>query len=439
MPQGTIASVYIDGTEVRALEGSVTTRLNGVGTASCRVPITEAIGGAGSMLKVYLENDDMGTTPVLWHHGRVLTCEDSADENSGYTVYNSSDPLELWNWRPVRDFDGDFSNPQLLLKYGNPADNPDYGGPYVIQQMLYNTMFADSFSIPPNPDGDHEGPHRLYMGTFEQGSVDLRATLTDWPMTMADLAAWLVSTGEVDIVITPIEFTTDPTSLQDNCYGQIDVYNGDYGFDLSSTVVFSYGMGAHNIRAFRRNEDMTRMVNKLWYYLGPKKRLQRWLANLTATDVTGFSDCGIDITAIQQLYLDSRGEDVGTAPPDPYFGSGVFNPGTPGTYDVRMNIQTFDDRNNEAELAECFFRRNWATEAWLRASPQTLVHITPTRDTAIGSFSIGDLVFVEIAPALRGGISGVQRVYEYTISWDTDSVPAIQELQVSSDFEGFTA
>ena len=37
---------------------------------------------------------------------------------------------------------------------------------------------------------------------------------------------------------------------------------------------------------------------------------------------------------------------------------------------------------------------------------------------------------------VRGGFSGVQRVYAYTISWDEDSVLTLGEIQTSSDAEG---
>lgn len=417
---GTVATVVLDDVDVTdlALSGSVTTRLNGLGQATVRLPMESAFGGAGSYLKVYFETD-LDTMPILYHHGRVMDCEDSADENGGYTVYNSSDPLELWQWRPVRDPDGDFTNPKIILT--------QIYGPQIIQAMMtssQNTVLTDA---------DAEGPLRLQYGSFDGGTVPLYATPTDWPMTMAELASLLVSTGQVDIVITPIEFDSEAN------YGRIDVYNGNYGLDLTSTVIFQYGTGLHNIRSLRRNEDMSRVVNKLWYYLGPRKDQQHWQDNVTATDTAGFAACGIDLTVsggIQELLSTSRGEDY-----PPFGGGGAsnrFDPTAPGAYDVRMEIQVHDDRNDEASLGYCLFRWRWAEEQFLRLNARTLVHITPTRDTAIGEFGVGDLVLVEAHADVRGGFSGAQRVYEYTIGWDTDSVCAIDELQVSSDNEGFT-
>jgi hypothetical protein len=77
------------------------------------------------------------------------------------------------------------------------------------------------------------------------------------------------------------------------------------------------------------------------------------------------------------------------------------------------------------------YRNRWETESWIRQQPRELIHITPTRETEIGTFDIGDLVGVEAVAAVRGGFSGAQRVYEYTVSWDNDGVRALSELQTS--------
>jgi hypothetical protein len=82
------------------------------------------------------------------------------------------------------------------------------------------------------------------------------------------------------------------------------------------------------------------------------------------------------------------------------------------------------------------FRRRWQVYSWAAAQPRTLIHITPARETEIGSFHIGDLVLVEASSAVRGGFSGAQRVYGYTVSWDEDGVLALSELQTSADMEG---
>jgi len=420
---GYFAKVVLDDIDITefAIEGSVTTRLNRVGQAQVKVHMTDAFSsfgtlypGPGSYLKVYFYGDNLGTTPVLWHHGRVINCETTADENVGYTVFNSFDPLELWQYRPVRNPPG--------------SDPGNFANPNIIQSLVYGPAIVegmmDGSELNTIPE-DSEGPLRLARGSFAAGSVDLTGAPADWPMTMMQLANLLISTGVVDIVVTPIEFDVD-----DN-YGQIDVYNGDYGQDLTGSVTLSYGMGDKNIRALRWNEDMTQMCNKLWYYLGPKCDEEHWRANITGDD--------------PGLAYPPGGKVVGPC------GTGSATNNIIGVrscfsrehYDVRMDIKIFDAAGDESDgCAEAvvvgheLYRRLWQIEQFLRAVPMTLVHVTPIRDFGIGLFSIGDLITVEATADVKGGFSGAQRIYEYTIDWDEDSVPAINELQVSSDNEG---
>jgi len=237
---GFFAQVVLDDIDITpyALEGSVTPRLSRTGDASVKVHMTDAFQsfgtmypGPGSYLKVYFYGDSLGTTPILWHHGRVLNCETTADENGGYTVFNSFDPFELWQHRPVRNppgaDPGNFANPTIIQDF--------VFGPSIVEAMMDGSQ---DNTIPQ----DSEGPLRLAKGSFAAGTVDLTGAPSDWPMTMAELAALLVSTGVVDIVITPIEFDVDGN------YGMIDVYNGDFGLDLSSSVQFQYGVGAKSKR-----------------------------------------------------------------------------------------------------------------------------------------------------------------------------------------------
>jgi hypothetical protein len=82
------------------------------------------------------------------------------------------------------------------------------------------------------------------------------------------------------------------------------------------------------------------------------------------------------------------------------------------------------------------YRRLWQIEQWARAVPRDLVHITPIRGTGINSFDIGDLITVQAGTQVRGGFSGVQRVYEYTVSWDEDGPFELSEIQSSEIAEG---
>ncbi len=104
-----------------------------------------------------------------------------------------------------------------------------------------------------------------------------------------------------------------------------------------------------------------------------------------------------------------------------------------------MDIQIFDaydDCMGVPIVGRELYRRRWQIESWLRAQPRELIHITPTRETEIGTFDVGDRVGVEATSAVRGGFSGAQRVYEYTVSWDADGVLELSELQTSADNEG---
>jgi hypothetical protein len=396
------ATVFIDGVDVTnvSVSGSSTRRLNRPSVATVKIPMAESIGGVGSKLKILFNG-------TMHHHGTVLLCETDTQEDTGYTTYNSTDPLELWAWRPVRDDTGDLSLPTIIEDYVT--------GPQIVEAMIANS------EAPGGIPGTAEGPLFLTIGSFETGGVDLTGAPTDWPMTMSELASLLISTGELDIVITPID---DGFNM-----GQIDMYNGDYGTDLTGSVVFQYGMGARNVRRLRWNQDMTNMMNKNWYYLGPRVG--------TADDPAGDQHWRANIT----------GDDTGLANPP----GGDVNPFVPGAsplgdlimasrnqYGVRMQVRIYDARGDEATVGRDLYRRLWQMESWLAAQPLELVHITPTRETEIGSFDIGDLIWVEASTAVRGGFSGAQRIYEYTISWEAQSSTLeLSELQTSVNNEGF--
>lgn len=403
------ATIAIDGTDVTgvAIQGSSTRRLNRPSTATVKIPMQDAIGGVGSALKINFNG-------TLHHHGRVLLCETDTGEDTGYTTYNSTDPMELWQWRPVRDEDGDFSQPNIIAN--------SITGPGIVEAMLLNTQFAGA-----GPPTDAEGDIFLDIGTIEAGGVDLTGAPTDWPMSIAELTSLLVSTGCLDVVIVP----TDPGG---GVMGTVSAYNGDYGTDLTASVDFDYGQGNFNVSRMRWNEDMSNMSNKIWYFMGPRIK--------TPSDPAGN----------QHWCYNVQGDDPGlplTIPNGNSRATLLANRLTSRTtYGVRMDIQIFDagecslgaggdwdtDCCGGDPLTATFrelYRNRWESESWIRMQPRELIHITPTRETAIGSFDIGDIVGVSATAAVRGGFSGAQRVYEYTISWDQDGVLALSELQTS--------
>jgi hypothetical protein len=428
--------VHLDGVDFSgcAIEGSATRRLNRPSQAQIKIPMDCAAGcsGPGQRLKISF---DAGAS--LFFHGMVMDWELDGGEDMGYITMNAMDPMELWLHRVARDGPGsadpgDFSNPGMFtgLDY-TPT------GPAIIEQMLLQSL---DDSDPQFGDGSLF----LDLGSFATGGVPLEAGPQDWPMTIAEVVNLLVSTGEVDVIITP----SDPGG---GIMGTVDVYNGAYGTNLSpyggtGTVHFEYGTGAKNVRAMRWNQDMSNVCNKLWYYGGPKiatiadpDAIQHWCWNIqgddccfTGTDNPPHCVCVSPSSTEMQAAWASIDACRGDSP-DP----------APGTsrdvYGVRMEVQIFDAASDNCigkggfDVERDLYRWNWLAESWARCNPRSLVHITPTRGTAIGAFDIGDIVGVEIGSGVCGGAAGAQRVYEYTVSWGVDGPFELSELQTSSD------
>ena len=411
-----VVRVTMDGVDVTSccVAGSWTPRLNRPAQATVTMPMD--CGGAGTVwpdcgTRMMIELDTGGGFNIVFH-GFVLNVETDTAEDGGRTIYNAQDPMELWQYRPVRDDDGDFSKPALITTY--------ITGPQILEAMLMNTegdSTAQGNGALACPT-DAEGPTFLDFGSFAVSGCDLSGAPTDWPQNIAELTSTLISTGCLDVIITP----TDPGG---GIMGTVDAYNGDYGTDLSGSVIFQYGTGLRNVRNLRWNRDMTQVCNKYWLYGGPRIESaadpagdQHWCFNVTGDDsgLPGFPGS------------------------DPYAAVITRRLASQAALGVRMKIDIFD--GYDADCIPGFgtpgrelYRRQWITYSYLAAIPRELIHVTPTRDTALGTFGIGDLVAVEATAEVRGGFSGVQRIYQYTVSWDEDSVLGLEELQVSSDAE----
>jgi hypothetical protein len=215
----------------------------------------------------------------------------------------------------------------------------------------------------------------------------------------------------------------------------ISAYNGNYGTNRTGSVVFQFATGAHNVRSIRQSVDLANTCNKLQYF-GGKIDIERFHWNIT-------------------------GDDPCLNDPNYKYNTGAIlarRNSSRGAYGVRMEIQQFDvdvpfnekdytaggppfpnfcvaNDFTKQDPTRVLYRQQWQTESWIRAVPRTLVHVTPTRETQIGGFDIGDLITVTAGGSFRGGFSGAQRVYEYTISWDNDGVLALGEIQTSADQE----
>lgn len=401
------AQAYIDGVEVTdyVLEGSVTRRLNRPAQATIKMPIDQAIGDVGSRLKVVFDGD-------LFFHGTILMIEDQGDEDFGYTTYNASDPMELWAWRLVKDSDGDWSFPSIVYDYGDPETG---GGAAQIMYHALNNSVNAIFPADAAIDPDGSLFIALDAGNFATNGAPVRGAPTDWPMSIAELFELLVSTGTVDIILQPIDSGGNMAIAY--------AYNGDYGTDVSGSVSFDYGMGSYNVRQVRRSVDMSSLVNKLQYLGGPKMSTPA------------------DPNADQHWCFEVAGLNPENFPDPPYSAVIAKREASWGTYGKRQEVRIYD-----AEAENCrdplntwsrdLYRRLWLVETWIRSAPRELVHVTPTRGTGIGDFNIGDLVMVRAGSFFRGGFSGKQRIYAYTVSWDADGVLELGELQTSADQEG---
>jgi hypothetical protein len=350
------------------LEGSVTKRLNRPATATVKVPSDQTTAGDTARLKVLINGS-------LDFHGSVEHIEDQGDENSMYSVFTAADPMVIWDWRPARDLNGDYSKPNFIDTFNT--------GPQILQQILQNSE-------------TYEGDLFCQLGTFATGGSDLSGAPQDWPQSIGDIVALLTETGELDVVLTPID-TAD--------IARVDAYNGNFGTDRSGSVSFQYGLGTFNARACRRTVDKSALCNKLRYLLGPRRG--------TKDDPAGDQHWWGDVDATNPALPN---------PPQATINAAITTSRT--NYGIRSEVKIFDGAG--APAAQPLWYRLWQTEAWLRLKPKTLVHITPQRGIA-PTFVPGDQISVSAGTKFRGGFSGTQRVMELTYRWDENGTMELGE------------
>jgi hypothetical protein len=420
---GQTAQVYVDGVEHTgvSLSGGWTPRLNRPAQATVTMPMEEDAGDCGSLLMITLDDDE------IVFHGPILNTETDTNKDGGTTIYNAQDHMELWQHRPVRADDGDFSKPSGSGETDGRDIIATYEtGPQILEAMLLNSIDTTAGGGGP-PPSDAEGDIFLTPGSVAGGGAALYGAPVDWPMTIMDFFSLLVSTGQLDAVIT----YTNPGG---GVTGTIDAYNGDYGTDLSASVRFVYGSSPRSAQAVRWNRDMTNMVNKYWIYSGPRIASvadpagdQHWCFNITGDDPDLAYPPGGKLQPPAALANNQLGEKLADSR---------------DAYGVRMKIDIFDAYDETCipgfgTVGRDLYRYQWQVYSWFSSEPKNIVHVLPTDDTYIGCFGIGDLVGVEASSEVKGGFSGAQRVMEYTVSWvATPSLLTLSEIQTSSDAEG---
>lgn len=396
-------SFVLDGEDITsiALDKEATRELNaGPSTAKCRIPshlLADISGFAEgtSRLKVY---DD---SSALWHHGIVWFVSDDGDENTVYTEIHSADPKFIWPMRPARDADGDFSYPSFLTTQND--------GPAIMRYILDNSE-------------TWEGDLLLDTGgTLETGGVSLAGTPLDYPVTLMEVHNQLVGSGQLDVVLAPVETGTD--------LARVDLYNGGHGADLSGSVVFQYATGANNVRRVRLTRSMAQMCNKLYYYLGPKKA--------TADDPDAAQHWRSNVTGDHPALANPPGGDVDYSNP-----LGDLVNASRAAYWTSMDIRTYDsavDSGTDAETAQlgtdALYLRLWQAELAARVNARVMLVITPVRGTE-PSFDVHDLVGFELGSKVRGGLEGAMRVHKIKVNIDNNGVVDLGELVTSADGEG---
>jgi hypothetical protein len=356
-------------------------------------------------LKVTLDD------PGLYAHCIVWSLEDEGEEDISYTRVTCWDPSMLWPARPARDPDGDFTDP-LFFQENTTA-------PAIMEAILDATENAGI-----GPPDDAEGPTFLDIasGPYAGGGVDCRGAPANFPMSIADVRNLLQNAGILDCVIVPV----DSGAIM----GRVECYNGDYGTDRTATVHYDYGTGLFNASHLRRTEDMNEMRNKLWRYLGSRRDVQHWRANITGDD----PDLPGNI---------SGGAGIGGAlPTRPSYAGGPLGDLIEASRDeigVMMEIQVADDQGNEDSVRP-LQRRLWQMESLWRALPRKMVYVTPAPGAGSvygpGDFDIGDLISINVGTVAREAVtSQVQRIYGITIDIDDEGVQRIGELEVSRDMD----
>jgi hypothetical protein len=395
-------SFVLDGANITdiALDKSWTRRLNRPSMGKCRCPGHLISVNAGtSKLKIY-------DGAVLKFHGVVWRIDDSGEEDDTYTEFTAFDPMIYWPMKPVRDDQGvvfpnlESTAPQTIFeKYGD--------GPAIMSRIIQNSQFFDASM-------------GIQVGSVAFGGMNLHARPTDWPLTVEDARRLLTETGRLDIVMQPTESGGNMATM--------NLYNGDYGSDLSGSASFQYQAGAYNVKSVKRSQDMSTVCNKLWYLGGPKQDDgQHFCWSITKDDPC--LDTYPEWAAIKSVMLASR-----------------------TTYGELVEFRILDafgeasgcpEPVNEPVPGVCsaapgstrrLYWNQYINETLIRAVPRTLVTVTPIKGIS-PSFDAGDLVGVQAGARLRGGFAGAQRVYEFTVNVDKEGVAELGQLITSADQE----
>jgi hypothetical protein len=269
--------------------------------------------------------------------------------------------------------------------------------PAIMAAFIDNT---NNYDPQPSPT-----PMPLTVGSVAGGGVDMSGSLMQWPMNLQRMKDILCATGYMDIILSPgIGAST------------VALTNGDGGSDLSGSVIYGYGTGAFNAQVATLTVDLSRIINALWYLLGPRVSDNRWAGSITPTARDGGPD--------------GDGPLPGTPWPATLLARIAASRALLG---YMQEIQVLDTQ--DAQDIRDVYENRWEREAWIRAIPRTFLSIRPERGLS-PAFSAGDLITAQAGAILDGGFSEIQRVYEYEVTCDDNGVMEITSLLTSADQEG---
>ena len=307
---------------------------------------------------------------------------DSGDANDQMSTIRGNSPDEFFDRRQAQDADGDYSDPSLFEDFEDAVS--------IFAAALQNTI-------------DNDGAFGMALGSAGSGGVPLVGMRpVDWPLDLATLRKLLCDTGQLDTVVIPGSGGTS----------SMDLYNGDYGSDLSASVSLDYATGGFNCSAAELTWDLASLITRIRYFLGPKRPqyegdVQHWAGDVQiddpALDVTPFDTLQATIES-----LSASGE---------------------AAWGLLRQIVIYDAQGDEDSLKDLFMH-TWQADMLGKLRPRKLLRMTPEPGT-VPAAGIGDIVSVNAL--IRGtSVTGTQRIFERTVEQDTEGNQTVSFV-VSAD------
>lgn len=347
-------------------------RLNLLDSASIRVP-SQLLSVETGIDELHVYDAD---TDALLFSGPVWQPQGEGGPDSAYLEVTAFDHRVYLGKRLCKDTSASDPDNGNLITPGDVILD-EVTAPEILAAYINNTISID-------------GALPLTLGTVDTGGADVTGVPTNFPMYIEQMRNLLTGTGQLDQVLTPGVGSST-----------LDLLN-DYDNDLSGSVVYEYGTGAHNCQVATLTIDMEVLINALWYLLGPRLTEERWRGSITPTGAAG---------ALLTRITDSRSD-----------------------YGYFQEIRVFDDKGDENSI-RLLFEEEWANEAWVRAVPRTFASIRPERGLK-PEFAVGDQIGVAAGAILNGGFSGAETVYGFDWACDADGVDEIEEILTSADAQG---